>query len=241
MPKPTPNQQQYDVGAVLALLEQHGSSRTREGMARYGIVAEKAFGVTMATMRQIAKRVGRNHELALGLWKTGVYEARMITAFIAEPERVTPALMDRWARDFDNWAVCDTLCFALFDRTPHAWTKVAEWCGREEEFVKRAGFALLASLVVHDKQASDAQYRKCLPLIARGANDDRNFVKKSVNWALRTIGKRSLALNASASEVARKLAGSNDPAPRWVGKDALRELTSAAVQKRLAKAAAKKR
>ena len=223
----------HDVAAVLALLARAGTEKTRDGMARYGIVAPKAFGVTMGDMRRLAKQIGRSHELAAELWKTGWYEARMISAFIDEPERVTRAQMDAWARDFDNWAVCDTLCFALFDRTPHAWDNVARWCNRNDEFVKRAGFALLASLSVHDKAASDARFLACLPLIERGADDDRNFVKKGVNWALRTIGKRNLALNQAAVGTARRLAAAESAAARWVGKDALRELTGAAVMRRL--------
>ena len=157
----------------------------------------------------------------------------MITAFMDEPARVTAAQMERWARDFDSWAICDTLCFALFDRTPHAWRKVHAWARRSEEFVKRASFALLASLAVHDKAADDAKFVECLPLIERAAADERNFVKKAVNWALRSIGKRSPELNAAAIDCARRLAESRGAAPRWVGKDALRELSSAAVQRRL--------
>lgn len=202
-------------------------------MARYAIVAPKAFGVSVADIRQLAKKFGRDHELAIALWETGWYEARMLTAFVAEPDRVTPAQMDRWARDFDNWAICDTLCFHLFDRTPHAWRKIEQWSTRRDEFVKRAAFALLASVALHDKKEVDAPFVQSLDLIEQGATDDRNFVKKAVSWALRTVGRRSTALNAASVAVAKRLAGSSDRAPRWVGKDALRELTSPAVQRRL--------
>jgi 3-methyladenine DNA glycosylase AlkD len=223
-----------EVESALDWLKDHSSDKTREGMARYAIPSDHALGVTVSDIRRLAKRFGRNHELAAGLWKIGCYEARMLTSFVDDPALVTPAQMDRWCRDFDNWAICDTLCFHLFDRTPHAWAKVAQWSGRREEFVKRAAFALLASLGVHDKRAADSAFLESLPLIESAAADDRNFVKKSVNWALRTIGKRNPTLNAAAVLVARRLAESPDAAPRWVGKDALRELTSAPVIQRLA-------
>ena len=157
----------------------------------------------------------------------------MLASLVGEPDRVTPAQMERWARSFDNWAVCDTATFVLWDRTPHAWGKVREWSGRKEEFVKRAAFAMLASLTVHDKKAPDEPYLAGLKLVEREAVDDRNFVKKAVNWALRSIGKRSRLLNKAAIDVARRLAESTEPAARWVGKDALRELTSASVQRRV--------
>ena len=218
----------------LAWLERRGTKRNREGLARYAITAPKVFGVSVAMIRQLGKKLGRDHELALALWETGWYEARMLTAFVAEPERVTPAQMDRWARDFDNWAICDTLCFHLFDRTPHAWKKVEQWSRRREEFVKRAAFALLASLALHDKKAPDAPFARSLRLIEEAATDHRNFVKKAVSWALRSVGRRNRALHTPAVDVARRLAASDESAARWVGKDALRELTSAAVRKRLA-------
>jgi 3-methyladenine DNA glycosylase AlkD len=216
------------VRETLTWLERHGSKRNRDGMARYGIVAPKVFGVSVAMIRQRAKRLGRDHELAAALWDTGWYEARMLTAFVDEPERVTPVQMDRWARDFDNWAICDTLCFHLFDRTPHAWRKVEQWSRRREEFVKRAAFALLASLALHDKRAADAPFLRSLQLIEQAATDGRNFVKKSVSWALRSVGRRSRALNGAAADLARRLAESSEPAARWVGKDALKDLTKLA-------------
>lgn len=220
---------------ILAELKRRGTAANREGMARYAIRAEKVFGVSVAVVREIAKRHGRRHELAAALWESGWLEARMLAAFVGEPERVTPAEMDRWARAFDNWAVCDALCFHLFDKTPHAYRKVAVWARRREEFVRRAAFALLASLALHDKKADDAAFARLLPLVEAGAADERNFVKKAVSWALRGIGKRSAALHPAAVETARRLAESPERAARWVGKDALRELTSAAVLRRLAK------
>ena len=222
MPSPST---QRDVEQVLAWLTRRGTQRNRDGMARYGIRSAKAFGVSMATMRPLVKRLGRDHNLAIALWNTGWLEARVLASFVDEPARVTRAQMDRWCRDFDNWAVCDSVCIHLFDRTPHAFAKVALWSKRRDEFVKRAAFALLAGLAVHDRQASDATFEACLPLVERAATDERNFVKKAVNWALRQVGKRNLALNASAVVVARRLATSSSAPARWVGKDALRELT----------------
>ena len=221
------------VREILATLERKGSRRTRDGMARYGIVAPKAFGVPMAAMQQMGKQIGRDHDLAAALWDTGWYEARMLTAFVDDPQQVTASQMDRWARDFDNWAICDTVCFHLFDRTPHAWGKVAQWSKSRDEFVKRAAFALLACLALHDKQAPDAAFVKSLRLIERGATDDRNFVKKAVSWALRLIGRRNKALNTAAVRTSRTLAASAAPSAQWIGRGAVRELTSPAVLKRL--------
>jgi 3-methyladenine DNA glycosylase AlkD len=204
-------------------------------MARYGIVAKKVFGVSMGTMQSLAKELGKSHALSEALWKTGWYEARMLASMVGEPAKVTSAQMERWAKSFDNWAVCDTATFVLWDRTPHAWAKVTEWSTRDEEFVKRAAFAMLASLTVHDTAAPDSNYLKGLKLIEREASDDRNFVKKAVNWALRSIGKRNRALNTAAVAVAKRLAEREDSAARWVGKTALREITSPAVLKRLEK------
>jgi 3-methyladenine DNA glycosylase AlkD len=221
----TPRTTPPRVDDVLATLERRGSKRDRDGMARYGIIAPKAFGVSVATIRQLAKSLGRDHDLAEALWRTGWYEARMMTAFVAEPARVTPAQMDRWARDFDNWAICDTMCFHLFDRAPHAWAKVEQWSGKRDEFVKRAAFALLASIALHDKREGDDRFLKALPLVERAASDERNFVKKGVSWALRGIGRRNQRLEAAALDLARRLAASDAPAARWVGKDAVRDLT----------------
>jgi 3-methyladenine DNA glycosylase AlkD len=210
--------------AALAFLERRGSKRNRDGMARYGIVAPKAYGVSVGTLRDYAKTLGRDHALAAALWESGWYEARMLAGFVDDPAKVTPSQMDRWARDFDNWAICDHTCFHLFDKTPHAYGKVVKWAGHRDEFVKRAAFALLASLALHDKKAPDSAFTKLLPLIARASTDDRNFVKKGVSWALRGIGTRSPALRAKALDVARRLAQSSDASARWIGKDAARDL-----------------
>ncbi len=223
-----------EVQTAVASLRRLADKKTLAGMARYGIPSGNALGVAVGRIRGLAKRMGRDHALAGALWETGVYEARMLTAFVADPAKVTPKEMDRWCRDFDSWAICDTMCFHLFDRTPHAFAKIAAWSRRREEFVKRAAFALLASVALHDKQTGDEPFAKTLPLIERAASDDRNFVKKGVSWALRGIGRRSPALHAAAVALAKRLSASPQPAARWIGKDALKELTGRAVMKRLA-------
>jgi 3-methyladenine DNA glycosylase AlkD len=173
-----------EVQAALSWLKQKSTKRDRDNLARFGITANKAFGVSVANIQVLAKRLGRSHELAAALWETGWYEARMLTSFVDEPARVTPAQMDRWCRDFDNWGICDTVCFHLFDRTPHAWAKVAEWHDKRDEFVKRAAFALIAGLSLHDKRSDDEPFIESLRFIERAADDERNFVKKGVSWAL---------------------------------------------------------
>ncbi len=221
------------VAEALSWLKKHSKKSVRDGMARYAIPSDKALGVLMGDIQKLGKQLGRDHALALELWKTDVYEARMLCAYVDEPERVTPAQMDAQARDFDNWAICDTLCFALWVRTPHAFAKIRKWAGSRDEYVRRASFALLASMALKHKDSTDADYLKTLPLVEKAASDERNFVKKAVSWALRGIGRRSVALNQKSLALAKKLASSEAPAPRWIGKDALRELSSAAVQKRL--------
>ena len=218
---------------ALTWLKRHGSRATREGMARYSIPSDRAYGVAMKDIKALAKTLGLNQPLAVALWATGVYEARMLASFVGDPGQLTPAQMDRWCKDFDNWAFCDAMSFNLFDRTPHAWAKVAQWSTRRNEFEKRTAFALLWSLTVHDKSAGDELFEQGLALIEREAGDERNFVKKATNMALRAIGKRNRALNSAAMMVARRLASSKDATARWVGKDALRELTSPAVTRRL--------
>jgi 3-methyladenine DNA glycosylase AlkD len=209
---------------VLKELRRQGTKAQRDSLARYGIVAASAVGVSVGALKKYAKTLGRSHALADGLWKTDVYEARMLASMVDEPERVTPAQMDRWCRDFDNWAICDTVCFHLFDRTPHAWGKVEAWATRDQEFVKRGAFALLWGLTVHDKAAKDAQFVEALTWIEAGAKDERHYVKKAVNMALRAIGKRSAALRKAARATAEQLAKSGNESAQWVGRDALREL-----------------
>ena len=164
--------------------------------------------MSVGDLLSLGKQLGTDHALAQALWKTGWYEARMLSAFVADPARVTPAQMDKWTRDFDNWAICDHLCLHLYDRTPHAWKKIDEWGVRKEEFVKRAAFALLASVALHDKSTPDAPFKKTLKLIERAARDERNFVKKGVSWALRSVGERSPDLYDATLASARRLAES---------------------------------
>lgn len=223
------------VREVLAELERRGTKATRDGLARYGIRAPRAFGVTVGDLQQMAKAHGRDHGLALALWDTGWYEAKLLACFVADPDALTLAQMDRWSREFDNWAVVDTACLHLFDRCPHAWRKIDEWSRHSNEFVRRAGFALLASMALHDKTGPNPQYRRRLKLIEELAGDGRNFVRKAVSWALHAIGTRSAALNEAAIALARRLEASSDPAARWVGRDAVRKLTSAATKKRFEK------
>lgn len=223
------------VADVVRELRRLSTQQTKDGMARYGIPSDKAFGVPVGVIRKLAERLGKSHRLAEELWRAGHYEARLLATFVDDPELVTEAQMDRWCRDFDSWAICDTACFALFDRTPHALGRVRAWSKSDREFVKRAAFALLASLTVHAKDVSEAQLLRCLPLIEAAAADERHFVKKAVNWALRSLGKKSPALHREAVALAERLAAATAPAPRWVGKDALRELRGASVQRRLAK------
>jgi len=228
-----PSPKGADAEAAVEALRRLGSRKNREGMARYAIPSDRAFGVPMGKIQALGRRLGKSHALAEALWKTGWYEARTLAAYVAEPERVTPAQMDRWCRDFDSWAICDTVCFVLWDRTPNAFGKVRAWAARREEFVRRAAFALLASVALHDKQSGDEPFARFLPLVEDAASDDRNFVKKGVSWALRSVGRRSRALHAKSVALARRLAASEDAAERWVGRDALKDLSRPAVIGRL--------
>ncbi len=225
----------HRVRDALAWLGRRASRKNVAGMARYGIVAPKVFGVSVGVLRGHAKTLGQDHALALALWKTGWYEARMLAAFVDDPKRVTVSQMDRWAKDFDNWAICDTVCFHLFDKTPHCWDRIGAWQRRPEEFVRRAAFALIASVGAHDKTAPDARFRRAFTMIRRAATDERTYVKKGVSWALRVIGNRSLALHDEALALAGTLKGSSSPSARWIGSDALRDLSSAATAARLAR------
>ena len=225
---------QAALAAALHELRKLGKPATLAGMARYAIPSEHAFGVSVGEVQKLAKQLGRNHDLALALWASGWYEARLLACYVDDPARVSAKQMDQWCAEFDNWAVCDTVCFALFDRTPHAWTKVAQWHRSKHEFVKRAAFALLWGLTVHDKPAADSSFERGLEMIEAAADDDRNFVKKAVNMALRAIGKRNAVLHGKALAVAARLGEAPQPSARWIGKDAARELASPAVAKRLA-------
>lgn len=220
---------------IIQRLRASGKPDNVAGMARYGIVSVKAFGVPMPLIRSLGKEIGANHMLAQRLWATGIYEARLLAAFIDDPSRVTRKQMELWARDFDNWAICDGCCIHLFRKTKYAFNVAVKWSGQEEEFVKRAGFTLMATLAVHEKDVSDIVFTDFLTLIHRESRDNRNGVKKAVNWALRQIGKRNRSLNKAAIRVAREIRIINSPAARWIATDALRELSGDEVQSRLRK------
>lgn len=222
---------------IVKKLETLGSPENVAGMARFGIVSEKAFGVAAPDLKAVAKEAKKStsdrHALALELWKTGIHDARAVAYLVDDPKQVSPEQMDAWARDFDNWAIVDGTCGHLFCRTSHAYENAFEWSEHEEEFVKRAGIVLMAWLAVHDKKADDEKIAAFLPVLERHADDARNFVKKAVNWSLRQIGKRSLSLNKLAVETARRIKLQNTKPALWIASDALRELTSEKVTERL--------
>lgn len=226
---------QPSVQQIMDTLRSSGTRRNIDGMARFGIISKKVFGVGATPLRALAKRLGRNQRLSLRLWKTGFLETRILAALIGDPRLVTRAQMNSWARDFDNWAVCDSCCSVLFDKTPFAGQQAVLWSAHKAEFVRRAGFVLMATLAVHDKELPDAAFERFFPLIKKGSTDERNFVKKGVSWALRQIGKRNLSLNRKAIHVARELAQMKSAASRWIGYDALRELTHLQTRQRIGK------
>jgi 3-methyladenine DNA glycosylase AlkD len=225
---------------ILFKLKKLENKKNKEGMARFGINTENAYGISVSTIRKIAKDLKRDHRLAQELWKTKNHEARLLACFIDEPEKVTEAQMEKWAKDFDSWDICDLCCSNLFDQTPYAYKKAVAWTKRKEEFVKRAGFVMMAALSVHDKKALDSRFTKFFPLIKKHSTDERNFVKKAVNWALRQIGKRNLPLNKKAIQLAKEIKKIDSKSSRWIASDALRELESPKVQQRLKKAKPKK-
>jgi 3-methyladenine DNA glycosylase AlkD len=218
---------------ILERLRAQANPANVEGMARYGINPHNTLGVSMPVLRAIAHQIKQNHSLALELWDSGIHEARILAALVADPRQVDEELMERWVHDFDSWDVCDQVCSNLFDKTTFAYRKAIEWAGRQPEFVKRAGFVLMAALAVHDKSAADRAFEVFFPVILREACDERNFVKKAVNWALRGIGKRNRALNAQAIDSAQQIARLDSRVARWIARDALRELTSTKIQAKL--------
>jgi 3-methyladenine DNA glycosylase AlkD len=225
----------WTVRRAIVELQRHGSRRNVEGMAHFGIRAKKAFGVSTPELEKIARQIGKNHELGIRLWDTAIHDARALAVLISDPQRVTAVHMERWVTDFDNWSACDGACCHLFAAAKPAWKKSLTWTHRKNEFEKRAGFALIAYLAVHDKTADDSQFRPCLRAIARESWDDRNFVRKAVNWALRNIGKRNRHLNREAIACAERIKRTGTRAGRWIAADALRELRSEAVQMRLSR------
>ena len=225
--------QKLSVQDVLEGLDLLADSASVASMAKFGIKAEKAIGVSVPELRKLAKSIGKDHSLAKKLWDSGVHEARALATMIADPGQVNEQLMESWVRDLGSWDICDHCCGNLWDKTPFAYHKAREWSRRPEEFVKRASFSLMAALAVHDKRTNDDQFIRFLSIIKRTSNDDRNFVKKAVNWALRQIGKRNRTLNRKAIETAREIQGLNSKTARWIAADALRELTNEKVQSRI--------
>ena len=220
---------------ILKKLKALSNPKAVEGMARFGISPENTYGVSIPNLRKMAKEIGRDHSLAQQLWDSGIHEARILASMIDQVDQVTKNQMDAWIKDFDSWDVCDQCCMNLFDKTPLAWEKAIEWTNREREFEKRAGFALMACLAWYDKESPDKKFLVFLPAIKRQAVDDRNYVKKAVNWALRNIGKRNLNLNKKAIETAKEIQKMDSRSAKWIASDAIRELMSKAVQERLRK------
>lgn len=212
--------------SVISLLKKQSNPKNVAGMARFGINPKNRLGIKIPFLRALAKKIGKDHKLALQLWKSKIHEARLLAGFIDDYKLITPQQMDSWAKDFDSWDRCDQVCSNLFDKTPWAYQKSRQWTKSSKEFVRRAGFVMMACLAVHDKKAPDKKLLQFFPLIKKYSTDERNFVKKAVNWALRQIGKRHPKLRKPAISLARKLANSKSPSARWAGKDALRELSS---------------
>jgi 3-methyladenine DNA glycosylase AlkD len=209
--------------------------RNVEGMARFGINPKETLGVSVYVLRDMAKKNEKDHALAQKLWKSKIHEARMLAGFVDDPGKVTAKQMESWVKDFDSWDICDQVCSNLFDKTPYAYAKAREWSRRKDEFVRRAGYVLMAALSVHDKKADDKRFEQFYPLIKKGSADERNYVRKAVNWALRQIGKRSKDLNISAVRVGKEIQKIDSKAARWIASDALRELQSPKIKNRFRK------
>lgn len=209
---------------IIAELKSYADPKNVEGMTRFGISSKNTLGVSVVTLRKIAKEVGRSHGLALDLWKSGIHEARMLAALVDEVDKTTPKQMDAWVRDFDSWDICDSACLHLFRKTEFARDKALEWSKKDSEFVRRAGFALMATLAVHEAKMQDSDFEEFFKRIAAEATDERNFVKKAVNWALRQIGKRNENLKKRALEVAEEILKLDSKSAKWVARDAMREL-----------------
>lgn len=220
---------------IIRKLKSLSNPRAVEGMAKYGITPERTYGVSIPNLRKIAEEIGKDPELAKKLWESNIRETRILASMVDNPEVVAEEQMERWVKDFDYWEVCDQVCQNLFTYTKFAYQKAIEWSGRDEEFVKRAGFALIAWLAFKDKEAKNEQFEKFLPVIKRESTDDRNFVEKAVNWALRQIGKRNLSLNRKVIETAREIQKMDSKSSKWIASDAIRELTSEAIRERLRK------
>lgn len=220
---------------IIVEFKKRANPKDAAGMARFGIKGKVFGGTCMPVMKKMAQKIGKDHALAAELWRSGIREARLLAIFIEDPGLVTEKQMDNWVNDFESWDICDGACLHLFDRTPWAYEKVFAWSKNKKEYVRRAGFVLMAVLAVHDKKMVDKDFIKFFPLIEKTAGDERNFVKKAVNWTLRQIGKRNKKLNKAAIAVARKIYKQESKSAKWIGKDAIRELESSAVNKRLNK------
>ena len=216
---------------IIRKLKSQANKKNVEGMARFGINPKNTLGVSVYIIREMAKNIPKSHLLAARLWRSRIHEARMLAGFIDQPAKVTEKQMERWVKEFDSWDICDQVCSNLFDRTPYAYKKAREWSRRKEEFVKRAGYVLMAALSVHDKKASDSVFVKFYPLIKKGSIDERNYVKKAANWALRQIGKRNIRLNRSAIRIGKEIQKIDAKSARWIAADALRELQSKKVSR----------
>ncbi len=218
---------------VLEKLKKKARPDQLEGMARYGLAVEKRLGVSIPELRLLAKEIGKNHKLALELWKTGIDEAKILAAMIDDPLKLTEQQMEDWVKDINSWDVCDQVCMNLFEKSPLAWKKIHDWSNREGEFVKRTAFSLIACLAWHDKKTADDKFIALFPVIREGATDERNFVKKAVNWAMRNMGKRNRNLNKAVVDIAKEIQKLDSKSARWIATDAIKELESEAVQRRL--------
>jgi len=220
---------------VISKLKSMRNKKNVEGMARFGINPKNNLGISIYKLRPLAKEIGKNHELSLKLWNSGIHDARLLAVFIEDPSNVTEKQMELWAKDFDSWDVCDQACTSLFDLTFFAWKKIYEWAERDEEFVKRAAFSIIAGLSFHDKKSPDEKFEELFEIIKRESIDERNYVKKAVNWALRNIGKRNLSLNKKAIKVAKEIKNIDSKSAKWIANDAIKELKSSKIQERLKK------
>lgn len=218
---------------VLDKLQSRAHPENLKGMAKYGMTVEKRLGVSVPDMRKLAKELGRDHKLALDLWRTGIADARIVAGMVGDPDKLTEEQMEEWVKGINSWDVCDQVCMNFFEKSQLAWKKILDWSDREEEFVKRTAFSLIACLAWHDKRTSDEEFMELLPVITGAATDERNFVKKAVNWALRNIGKRNLNLNRAAINAAKEIQRLDSKAARWISADAIRELESDAIQSKL--------
>jgi len=223
----------FSVEDVLEKLKKKARPNQLEGMARYGMTVEKRLGVSIPELRLLAKEIGKEHNLSLDLWKTGIDDARILAAMIGDPQKLTEEQMEDWVKDINSWDVCDQVCMNLFEKSPLAWKKIRDWANRDEEFAKRTAFSLIACLAWHDKKTEDEKFIALFPVIREGARDERNFVKKAVNWAMRNMGKRNRNLNTAVVDIAKEIQKFDSKAARWIATDAIKELESEAVQRRL--------